>query len=224
MHSTQLHIMLTLKARSPRRYAELRPKKIEGNVFTYHLARVIAAGLVEKITAGYALTVAGQHFVTTLASSTVRPAWIQPRVLVEIACHDSVGEWLLFRWNEEPFRGLAGFPAGKIRQGETVIESARRVLLERTGLEARIEHVGNLYSTTYKKGELLSQLLTHVCFGEVIGGKLRTAGESGEPFWYEPKKESLEGPEYFPGLAKAIWHVENRPREGQFFGEYVYGY
>src|SRR4051812_49299036 len=119
MHTTQKHIMSVLMQQSPRRYSELRPKDVEGNVFMHHLGVLIGNGLVMKTDNAYALTTGGKLFVDSLSSETLQPR-LQPKIVVDIACQNERGEYLLFRRSKEPFRGLVGFPSGKIHFGETV--------------------------------------------------------------------------------------------------------
>jgi hypothetical protein len=48
MHRLQQHILSQLIHYPERRYADLKPDEVEGNLFMYHLRQLMAAGWVIK--------------------------------------------------------------------------------------------------------------------------------------------------------------------------------
>jgi 8-oxo-dGTP diphosphatase len=219
MHSTQRYILQKLQRCSPRRYSELRPKEVEGNVFMHHLRKLIRDGVVVQVEGGYGLTSRGNQLLDRMSASELRPR-VQPKILVEVACQREDGAWLFFRRKWEPFKGKVGFPAGNLHLGESVLEAAARELKDKTGLEANLTHLGNLYMTTLQDGDIISHLLTHVVVGKITGGEFISHSEQGEAFWHSESEELPEGS--FPGLKDVIAHIKKLPKDGQFFGEYSY--
>ena len=214
MHSLQQHILYKLTLHSPRRYSELKPKEVEGNVFMYHLKTLMREDLVERQGSGYGLTVSGLRYADTVSLKEQRPR-AQPKIVTEIACQNEQGEWLLFRRFREPFSGKVVFPNGKVHLGEQIKESALREFKEKTGLEATLTYRGDWYSAIYTKGELISHMLSHVFSGVVTGGTLSEPSEIGECFW--SKIEALTKTERMPGLVQLIDLLEQRPEP--FFEE-----
>ncbi|MEI6478079.1 MAG: NUDIX domain-containing protein [bacterium] len=220
-HPTQHGIMTSLLKRSPRRYSELRPKDVEGNVFMYHLREVMAAGLVEKVEGGYGLTSGGKKYVEALSSETLQPHE-QPYILVDIACKNESGEWLLFRQGRQPFDGLVGFPSGLVRAGEPVLEQAQGELMAKTGLTASLHYAGTVISTTLEDDGVSNAVLSLVYRGIVKGGELRPGEYHGQAFWKKLDQAELAKSEYFPALAKVVEQLERTSPEELFFGEHVF--
>ena len=220
MHEIQSAILGALMDESPRRFSRLKPRDTESNLFLYHLNKLIAAGYIAKDRQSYGLTNRGRLLLDSLSSDTLVQR-TQPKVLVEVACQNERGEWLLFRRKKQPYSGMVGFPSGRIHLGETVLEAATRELLTKTGFHGTLVHRGNIYFTTYTHGNLESHLLTHVFTGEIKGGELIEKMELGEAFWQAvPNTTNLSSP-YFPGFTAVIKHISN-PSLGQFFAEYIY--
>ncbi len=182
MHRLQQHILSQLIHNPVRRYADLKPEDIEGNLFMYHLRQVMAAGWVIKREDGkYELTAEGLRYAETLSLKTLSPR-IQPRIVTLLVCRNGNGEILLYRRNRQPLIGMSGFPYGKIHLGETIAEAASRELSEKTGLTAKLAHRGDGYITTYVDQEMVSQIMFHLFEGTNIKGQL-THHNDGEAYW-----------------------------------------
>jgi ADP-ribose pyrophosphatase YjhB (NUDIX family) len=63
----------------------------------------------------------------------------RPRVGVAVLVTDARGRLLLGRRGKEPNYGAWVIPGGGVESGETWIETARRELLEETGLRVRVD-------------------------------------------------------------------------------------
>ena len=66
----------------------------------------------------------------------------QPKLVVDIGIEDGKGKWLFQERRKQPYSGYWGFPTGKIRWGEAMLEAAVRELMEETGLTATLRAVG----------------------------------------------------------------------------------
>lgn len=183
MHRLQQHIMSQLIRHSSRRYADLKPADVEGNLFMYHLRQLMRAGYLAKINNGdYQLTTDGQRFADTLSLKTLTPR-AQPRIVTLLVCQNEAGEYLFLRRKRQPLLGMVGFPYGKIHLGETIAEAAGRELQEKAGLTAKLTHRGDGYITIREAGEPVSQIMFHLFYGENPTGRLQTDTRTGAVFW-----------------------------------------
>jgi ribosomal protein S19E (S16A) len=63
MHWIQRHILKELALADSKRYTELKPDGIEGNLFQYHSRDLEKQGLIDRSEQGYALTPKGKSYV-----------------------------------------------------------------------------------------------------------------------------------------------------------------
>ena len=217
MHRLQQHILSQLIHHPKRRYADLKPDDVEGNLFMYHLRLVIAAGWVAKREDGkYELTTAGQQYAETLSLKTFVPR-IQPRIVTLLVCRNDNGEVLLYKRHRQPLIGMSGFPYGKIHLGERIGEAASRELSEKTGLTAKLTHRGDGYITTYVGEEMVSQIMFHLFEGTHITGQLIRHAD-GEAYWV-PIAE-LEQIKLLPSVFELLALVDSSHK--LFFTELVF--
>lgn len=216
MHWIQKEILRRLILHPTRRFSELKPDGVEGNLFMYHLRALIREGYVAKVSGGYALSAAGKRYADRLSLDTLKPR-IQPKIVSMIVCRNADGEYLLYRRVRQPFSGMVSFPHGKIHLGETVAEAATRELTEKGGLRATLRHRGDVYLTVYQDDELVTQTLCHVFTGTRPVGHLRSDEAIGKCFWAPLKRRPQ--PDYAPGLLDVARLAERR---GRFFEEFKY--
>lgn len=216
MHRLQQHILQLLILNPHLRYADLKPREIEGNLFMYHLKQLIADGLVEKNTNGrYQLTAKGKLYSDRLSLKSLTPR-VQPRIVTLMAVEDGSGNWLLYRRKRQPLIGMAGFPYGKIHIGESIKQAAERELREKTGLVADLEHRGDGYATTTQSGESVSEILFHMFYGCNPRGELLQRSQIGEPFW--GRLEDLKVGEVMPNAPSLLKLVQGYDGS-RFFAE-----
>lgn len=209
MHDIQKYIIKQLIHGNVCRYRDIKPKDVEGNLFMYHLRRLMREGLVDKTEKGYQLTRKGLQMVDTLSLKSMSPR-IQPKIVTLVACQNPSGQWLLYRRTKQPFYGKIGFPYGKIHMGEQIQTAAERELKEKTGLESELKHVGDAYLTVRDDDSLITHMLFHVFHGTNTVGELLTDTEIGECFW--SSEGSIELEELMPGFLEIIRliHKENK--------------
>lgn len=220
MHRIQTHILARLAGKGYyRRYSELKPKDVEGNVFMYHLRRLIELGYVRKKDDGYELAPKGLQFIDTLSMKTWQPR-IQPKIVTLIVCQNSKGEWLLYRRMKSPFYGMVGFPYGKVHLGERLEEAVLRECEEKIKIAvSQAAHIGDAYVVVYEEGEVISHMLAHVFRAELPKGSGEKVG--GDCFW--AKVDDPADPEYIPGFTEIFRIVaERQAAEPRFFCELEY--
>jgi ADP-ribose pyrophosphatase YjhB (NUDIX family) len=203
----QNHILLELTRHTSRRYSQLRPRDVEGNLFTYHLNKLIRDGYVEKADRVYQLTIKGLQFVGTLSLQTgkTRP---QPKILTAIICKDRADRYLFVKWHRQPNVGQISFPHGMMHYGKTVTHMAATELAEKAGLEADLTYRGDVYLRGMRGEALDRHMLVHL-FEAINPRPGRTdelRPEVSESFW--AGLDTLAADNFVPGFYEIAQLVE----------------
>lgn len=144
-HEIQKAIVLKLIHTPRANYNQLWDKKIESNLFAYHLKKLEDEGIVQKFEDGYGLTREGKKLSAFIEGDTGGKAALPtPTVILLVR----KGEKILCQERlKEPFFGYWSWVSGKINFGWNPEECALRDLKEEAGLDAQhatiraIEHV-----------------------------------------------------------------------------------
>lgn len=185
-HVIQKDIIRTLMSASSARFSELKPKRVESNLFMYHLNQLIQRSVVSKDNGIYSLTKTGRAFVdrANLDKLVFR---VQPKILTILAVRSDAGDWLLLERTHEPHMNRVGFPSGKIHFGEDLQDAANRELLEKTGLdEVPLALRGNVFMRFIDTptSQVMNHIIGYVFSGEVSGRpKPGPANEYWRAFW-----------------------------------------
>ncbi|MDP2651486.1 MAG: NUDIX domain-containing protein [bacterium] len=214
MHEVQKHILKRLSLVDKSRYAELKPRTVEGNLFVYHLRSLMRSGLVASTEDGYCLTPKGKLLIDRISFETFNER-IQPKI-VTLLVVENENKYLLYKRRRAPFIGRVGFTYGKIHLEERLREAAERELFEKTNLKADLKHRGDVYITVHDETELVSHMLCHVFTGTKSQGVLRTDTTIGECYW--GKLEDVKDTDLIPGV-KQIAKLLKKKKEF-FFAEY----
>lgn len=194
IHAAQTSILRELLFRPAATYTELqKPTGLSSDHFNFHVKRLIEVGFITKVKAGtYALTTAGKEYSNKLDtdSNTIER---QPKVAVLLAItreHKGEMQYLFQERLKHPYYGYWGYPTGKIRWGETVLQTAARELMEETGLQADTEYKGIYHEHTFREedGALLEDKIFFVVRCTNVRGKLIEQFEGGRNSWHNPKE------------------------------------
>ena len=219
MHYIQNKILHALTLTDNARYSQLKPLGIESNLFIYHLKSTMRDHLVIKnVDGSYSLSQEGQAYVDKVSLSSFKLR-SQPKIVNLIACTNDAGQWLLYKRKHQPFIGYSGFPYGKIHLGETIKQSSERELLEKTNLQAKLEHRGDAYVTVYQRGALLIHTLFHIHTGHNPSGRLKEETLIGYCYW--ATVDSKGDSKYFPGFLE-IYKLLSKSKKERFFKEFVF--
>jgi len=218
MNWIQQHILLELTKHAARRYSELRPDGVEGNLFLYHLDGLIKSGLVEKGDGAYRLSDKGRAQAATLSLASGKQRR-QPIVITAVAARDESGRYLLFRWKRQPNVGLVSFPHGLAHAGVPLAEMAAVELAEKAGLEAELRFSGEASIIINRGDEADRHWLVHVFeadeWRELSEKQLRP--EVGESFW--ASLDEVDQAEIMPGFFELAKYVDSRKGGELFFCE-----
>src|SRR5436189_190302 len=136
MHYLQQHILKSIVLNGPRRFAQMKPREVDGNRFVYHLRALMREGYVEPHQKAYILTAEGKRYAEGMSLESFKER-VQPKIVTLIVLKNKKGEYLLWKRRRVPFRNMVSFPYGKIHLGERLEDAAARELLEKTGLNAK---------------------------------------------------------------------------------------
>jgi 8-oxo-dGTP pyrophosphatase MutT (NUDIX family) len=202
IHEAQMAILRELLFHPSAGFAKLQ--KLTGMTsdhFNFHIQKLVEMKLVEKVARGtYSLTPRGKEYVNKLDtdSNTVER---QPKAAVILAVErERVGkkEYLFQERLKQPYFGFYGFATGKIRWGETIIQTAERELMEETGLMANHRIAGVYHELVYQleTGEQLEDKIFFVVHCTEVTGELIHEFEGGRNSWMT-RDEALRQPKIF---------------------------
>jgi hypothetical protein len=216
MHHIQKKIILTLTRKENARFAELRPKEIDGNIFTYHLKQLIADKLVQKTEDGnYKLTQKGKLSGINIQLSS-KDELEQAHSVLFLAVQNSSGKWLLRKRLVHPAFGRIGFLHCEPTANENILTTAKRMLKERANLDGTFIVKGSGYIKLFRDGELESFTQFTMLYAKNATGKISSPGDSGQNFWYNGNFNEDEQ-EFFTNMPELMKSLQNS--KGLFFKE-----
>ncbi len=189
IHDAQTSILRELLFHPSAGYAELqKPTGLTSDHFNFHIKRLQDLKLVEKLKNGhYALSSRGKEYANKL-DTDANTIERQPKVAVIMAIEKQLRgkRYILFQERlKNPYFGFWGLPTGKVRWGETLMDTAARELDEEAGLCAdfRIAGVYHEHVSNSDTGEFLEDKVFFVMHGTNPKGKLKEQFEGGRNRW-----------------------------------------
>lgn len=208
-HPLQRRVFERLIYASSLHFSELRDKKVESNLLTYHLTKMCKTGLIRKdAQKGYSLTTKGRALADRISLSTMQFR-LQPKISTMIAVRaKNTGRWLMYRRQHQPFIGLIGFPSGKVHFGELIERSVVRELYEKTGLKLDAKRMGEAYFILRDNDDILTHFLGHIFFAETTDEEpvQEMVDKQGDVFWGDPAK--YKETDFIPGYKDVIQLIE----------------
>jgi hypothetical protein len=141
LHHIQKSILDSLSTSEFKRYGELKPQSMDGNIFSYHLKLLVTDRYIVKNEDGlYALSRLGKDYIIHRYEDALLQA--HSIFLIVIRRGD---EWLMRERLVQPLLGMSGFIHGEPIANEPLLETAARRLQEKTGLHTHLTvHSGGL--------------------------------------------------------------------------------
>jgi ADP-ribose pyrophosphatase YjhB (NUDIX family) len=216
MHWIQRDILKKLSTSKERRYIELKPETVDGNLFMYHLKLLIKEGLVAKNEKAYELTANGKRQVADLSLATGTPTKT-PRLFTMLYAENKKGELLLYEWSRQPYLGHISLPFSRIRYGESVFEAAKNNIKSKTSFISNPQLIGNV-SVIVKNGEeVTTHYLAQISKVGEFDGEPNADGLTGKPFW--GNIDEYNGGELVYGTKEIIELVKTK--KSPFFEEII---
>jgi len=186
IHPAQTTILRELLFVPSVRFADLRDAtKLESDHVKFHISRLVDLGYVAKSEQGdYSLTTTGKEYANKLDTDQNKIER-QPKSAVILVVENDKGKLLVLERRKHPYFGFWGFPGGKIRWGETILEAAARELKEETGLSAELEYRGVYHELTrsIETHEVLEDKIFQIVSGKNPEGELLAEFDSGRNAW-----------------------------------------
>lgn len=145
-HHIERDILAYLMTHEYARFRDLRPAKIETNLFSYHLKLLQKADYVTKTDEGYTLSRRGLVYVDRVNAEKMRVR-TQPKIITMLLVQDGYGKVLIQRRSKQPYINTWTLPYGKLHIDDTsVLDAARRESKEKLGFDPhKLRHVGDCY-------------------------------------------------------------------------------
>ncbi|HEU5121714.1 MAG TPA: NUDIX hydrolase, partial [Candidatus Saccharimonadales bacterium] len=162
-HHIQKHIVTVLMYKKEARFSELRPAKIDTNLFTYHLKVLLKEGVIIKYDKTYTLSSTGLAYVDRVSTETTSIRR-QPKIITMLLVQNSEGQLLLQQRTKQPYIDAWTLPYGKLHiEDHSIREAAEREVYEKLNLARQnLRHAGDCYIRVVTQGEILSTTLAHV--------------------------------------------------------------
>ena len=170
---------------------------MQSDQFTFHLKKLLQVGYVTKDGQRYVLTRAGKEYANRMDTDE-NVIEKQPKLSVVLIVENDSGEMLQQERLKHPYYGYWGFPTGKVRWGETLVEAGARELLEETGLDADLCVVGFYHKLDYdeESGELLEDKYFCIIHGVNPRGELITDDEGHHNEWMTNEAFDTKGKKF----------------------------
>ena len=165
----------------------MRPAGTENDLYNYHLRQLVSRGLIAKQTGRYSLTSDGTRHIIEL--NPVTDLGESHRFKLASLCIAVRGvapnyEVLSQLRLRQPDAGERGFVGGGIKRGELATAAAARRLYEEAGLYGTFTLLGMLRKRRFdNQGNIISDILFHVCLCQDATGELVTSNAYGEQSW-----------------------------------------
>lgn len=189
-HAAQMAILRQLLVAGDSSFSQLvAVTGLSSDHANFHVKKLLAAALLERIPKEYGkyrLTRRGKEYANRMDTDDLTIEK-QPKVVVDIGIEDASGRFIFQERRKQPYAGYWGFPTGKMRWGETILEAAARELHEETGLTADLRMIGTHHKLDYdENGELLEDKILFLVHGVNPRGTLLAETETHTNQWLHP--------------------------------------
>ncbi len=204
-HNIQRKIIRSLSLHQSLAFAELRPKGVESNAFTYHLRTLVKEGYLQKLDNGtYELTAMGK--MLGINSHLTPQEWLsQAHAVVFVVVQDSTHRLLVRRRKAQPMYGHVGFLHFEPIAEEDTLITAHKICQDKVGIDATFEPRGFGYARFFRDHTLHSFTTFMVVGADDFAGDITVQTETGHSYWAdesELRNEPLLLPTMVPIIEK----------------------
>ncbi|MDD3474766.1 MAG: NUDIX domain-containing protein [Candidatus Dojkabacteria bacterium] len=192
LHKIQMLILRELLFKPNSTFTKLNIQGLTSDHFSYHINTLIKDEYVEKKNGKYSLTPKGKEYANQMDTDEALIEK-QPKIaviIVGIKEENGIKKLLIQERTKEPYYGYRGFITGKVRFGEKVLETARRELLEETGLICDELHLKNIVHNLVvleESGDLVEDKMFYIVTAINPKGKLINT-RNGKNYWITEKE------------------------------------
>lgn len=140
------------------RFSEMRPERVDTNLFSYHLKLLMKADYVTKTDKGYTLSGKGLIYVDRVSTEKMNVR-TQPKIITMLLIQDGYGKVLLQKRTKQPYINTWTLPYGKIHiDDESVLAAAARESREKLGHDPhKLRHAGDCYIVVGKNKRVAAE-------------------------------------------------------------------
>lgn len=151
-HPIERDILQFLTTCESARFSDMRPSKVDTNLFTYHLKLLVKAGYIIKSEAGYSLSSLGLNYIDRVNHDALQLR-TQPKIVTKLLIQDGYGKVLLEKRATQPHIGTWELPSGEMRiDDESITATAGKLAMEKLSFTpSKLRHVGDCYIVVGKK-------------------------------------------------------------------------
>lgn len=189
-HQSQMVILRTLLISKTASFGTLaKATNLTNDHANFHIKQLMGAEMVQHVPKSYGqyqLTRKGKEYANRMDTDEL-VIEKQPKLVVDIGVERGDGTFLFQERRKQPYYGYWGFPTGKIRWGETILEAAARELQEETGLHATLRIVGTHHKLDYdERGKILEDKYLILVHGTDPAGEMFIETETHTNHWLTP--------------------------------------
>lgn len=181
LHHIQKAVLDSLATADSLRYGQIKPSELDGNTFGYHLKQLISENYIEKSAdADYSLTSKGRDYIVHRYEDPTRSAHSIFLIVIR-----NTDRFLVRRRKVQPLLGKIGFIHGEPEPGVAVIETARKRLTAKTGIDMPLTLRGSAIIAQYLAGELQSYSHAIILYGETFEDITVSEDATGVNMWVD---------------------------------------
>lgn len=217
-HHLQKDILYRLVLSDSARFADLRPRHVDSNVFTYHLKQLIKEKLVIKTDDGlYSLTPLGR--VAGINVTLSKKELLEQAHSVMLLCLRTEEDgWLLRKRLAQPMFEKIGFTHAEPKGNEKITVTAKQTFMDRTGLSCNFQIKGTGYVKLFRGNDQESFVHFTLLFADSYSGKLVHVARNGENIWL--KEPDFKDSSMIPSMHDLVQSID--ATDGIFYADLSY--
>jgi 8-oxo-dGTP pyrophosphatase MutT (NUDIX family) len=183
----QLCILTILNSsKKGKRFSELNTKDLTSDHFAYHINYLLDRDYIEKKKSKYYITFRGKKLMSDIDIKGKKYDLFRFSVTVNVVKEIGGKKHILVqKRNRYPYMDDVNTIAGKVKQGESVKDTAIRKFNEETGLTISDVNVLGILRKVREDEErnLIEDVIYTVCYAKNPIGKLQEKNDWGEHWW-----------------------------------------
>lgn len=162
-HHIQRSILAYMLTHEYARFRDLRPERVDTNLFSYHLKLLLKHDYLRKAEQGYTLGPKGLRYVDRVRGEDMKLR-TQPKIITMLLIQEGYGKVLLQKRTKQPYINTWTLPYGKLHIDDTsVLAAARREANEKLDYDPhKLRHVGDCYIRVRDGDTIESSTLVHI--------------------------------------------------------------
>ena len=151
-HPIERDILQFLTTCESARFSDMRPSKVDTNLFTYHLKLLVKTGYITKSETRYALSNLGLNYIERVNHDALQLR-TQPKIVTKLLIQDGYGKVLLEKRTSQPNINTWELPSGEMRiDDESIIAMAEALAVGKFNYTpSKLRHVGDCYIVVGEK-------------------------------------------------------------------------